>query len=142
MTNWKPPIDHTVSGIDTEIIHENENKVVIEHTRIYDPQYGSSYTDSMRKEVIVRHNGNVTVNEITQSHKADSGKLEIVNEYSHTFELADDNETVPHSGKEWKQHYLNQSRKCVNLRWESLRENKPDPKTTTEIVKQKIESQY
>jgi hypothetical protein len=142
-TNWNPPVDRTIEAIDTTVEKENPDKLVINHVKTHTPKYGEkeTFVDWKRKEVIVRHNGEVTQTLRTKRYSYSSEKLEEREDFSHTFELADDNETIPHSGKHWEQHFTDQSRKCVNIRWKNLRENKPDSIDPKEAVKAAIESQ-
>jgi superfamily II RNA helicase len=144
MTNWKPPVDHTISAIDTTIERPNEDKVVITHKRYYDPSSPSvdEYLDWKEVNTVVRKDGEMVLHVHTETYVAHKDMWRVKDDYSHSYDLADDNVTIPFSGKEWDTHAIEHSRKCTNLRWKSLRKNKPDPKDAKEIVKEQIEANY
>ena len=139
--NWKPPIENTLNSIETTIKHPNENKLVIEHEKYYTPNYGDKYKTWQRKEVVVQKGNEVVRSVKTESYIAHKDEWEERDNYSHNFELANDNITIPHSGKEWKTHFIHQSNKCANIRWKNTRENKPKSRTAKEIVTEKIQSE-
>lgn len=141
MTEWKPPVDETLSVIDTEISRPNTDKVVIHHEKERNPKYGDSYVHWKRTETIIRDRGNVVIHERTNTYIPHKDEWNVVFETSYSHELADDNVTVAHDGREWDKYGIERSNKCVNLRFQSFRENKPQVKDEKAVVRDLVESQ-
>jgi len=132
------PVTHTFDDINTTVNRVSENKVVVKHEKYHDPITGEKYLDWKRTETIVRNSGNVVVNQVTETYIPHTDTWREEHDFTHSFELTDDNETLAHNGKLWDTHYIEQSRKCANLRWACLDRNKTSAK---EVVKEKIEAQ-
>lgn len=140
--SWKPPKDETLSCIDTTIECPNDNKIVIQHTKVATPKFADDYVEWKRKDVYVRNDGELVFYTCTQTYIPHKETWRETTNFTHTFDLADGNEIVAHDGREWKQYGKERSRKCVNLRFKNHREGKPDPISEKEAMKKVIEANY
>jgi hypothetical protein len=121
----------------------NTDKIVVTHKRHTTPKYGNcgEYVTWKRTIAYVRSGGELVVHEHTESYVPHNSEWREIDDYSHHFDLADDNVTVEHDGRTWDKYAEQRARELTNTRWRNLRTGKPDTPSEREAVKSVIESQ-
>jgi hypothetical protein len=121
----------------------NSNRIVVTHKRHITPKYGDSgeYVTWKRTVTYVRNSGELVVHEYTEAHIGHCDEWHTEDDYTHTFELADDNVTVAHDGREWDEYAEQRARELTNTRWHQLRSGKYNTISERDAVKNAIESQ-